>query len=714
MTTLSFVMIGAGTAILVWTGLDLVFRADGAEFNARFCLPLAIGIAVIVWGALIETEWKSFGAWFGLALVGQAASLQMIDAGRLIHFQHYRSIFELLRTDALALTLLILQIACVGVGISAYLGVIKEWILSRFASWQVALILILLSLSSAAVTPSFDTYTTSLAMGAIVQLVSIANVILLAWSVPSDKLSDLGKRIDRFLNGNKNERKIRLDRFSLIAALWVVLVTSFLSYFVYQAHPHVPDETQYIFQANYMAAGQLSVKAPAVPEAFAMYMVPAREARWFGIFPPGWPAILALGTLLGASWLVNPLLAGLCVLLAYIFFQQFYARREARLAVLILCSSPWLLFMGMSYMSHVATLVFALTAAVLLIRGIKTQKAVYSLAAGLAVGVVFLIRPLDGAVVGLILGFGGLFGNSAWRTRIRSSAGLVVGSAIASALILPYNKLVTGSKSLSPSEAYYNAYVGPNVMALGFGPDRGMNWPLDAFPGHSPLEAAINAALNIFQLNTELFGWATGSLLLVVLLAASGRVVKADLWPWGAIAAVAGGYGLFWYHGGPDFGARYWFLCIVPLIALTVRGLQYMSSAIGSGKERKPVFDVRIVLSAGMLCVMSLASYIPWRVSDKYYAYLGMQPGIRQLAERHGFGKSLVLVRGSEHPDYQSAWIYNPLDFDGDAPIYAFDKSPEIRAELLRNYPNHQVWIVDGPTIADGEYRIVEGPARHR
>ena len=185
LTSLSFVMIGVGSVILLWTVLDLLFREATAGFSARFCLPLATGIAVIVWGALVETKWRRFGAWLGLALVGQAASLQMIDAGRLIHFQHYRSVPELVRTEPLALTFLMLQMACVGVGFSSRLTVVKQWIGARFAGWQVGLIMIFLALSSAAVTPNFATYGTSLATGAVLQLVNIANVILLASSVPS-------------------------------------------------------------------------------------------------------------------------------------------------------------------------------------------------------------------------------------------------------------------------------------------------------------------------------------------------------------------------------------------------------------------------------------------------------------------------------------------------------------------------------------------------
>ena len=59
-----------------------------------------------------------------------------------------------------------------------------------------------------------------------------------------------------------------------------------------------------------LAEGLLTVPAPPVPEAFSVYMIPYKSERWYSIFPPGWPAMLAIGTLLEVPWLVNPLLAG--------------------------------------------------------------------------------------------------------------------------------------------------------------------------------------------------------------------------------------------------------------------------------------------------------------------------------------------------------------------------------------------------------------------
>ncbi len=445
-------------------------------------------------------------------------------------------------------------------------------------------------------------------------------------------------------------------------------------------------------------------------KAFTMYMLPFQQSNWFGIFSPGWSALLAIGVKLNVVWLINPLLAGLCVLLSYLFFQEIYSRRFARIAVLLLCCSPWFVFMAMSFMSHIFTLVCALSAAVWLSKSFKNKKIIYVLAAGSAIGILSLIRPLDGLMVAFLLGVWTLFGCPTWRTRILTGAALVIGTIATAALVFPYNKAVTGNALLSPLDAYYAKYYSPQVMALGFGAERGFHWGLDAFPGHSPLEAVVNAALNVFLLNTELFGFAIGSLFLAIIFLFSVKPQKKDFWALGVIAVIIGGYSLFWYHGGPDFGARYWFLCIIPLIALTVKGVEWLEQKTNESDQAEAKPNPRIVLAVAMLCGMSLVSYFPWRAFDKYHGYLEMRPNIRELARQNNFGRSLVLIRGDEHPDYQSAWIYNPLNFEGDAPIYARDNDAEIRRRLLQAYVDRPVWIVDGPTRTGGIYKVVQGP----
>jgi hypothetical protein len=171
-----------------------------------------------------------------------------------------------------------------------------------------------------------------------------------------------------------------------------------------------------------------------------------------------------------------------------------------------------------------------------------------------------------------------------------------------------------------------------------------------------------------------------------------------------AIALVVFAHSFYWFSGGPDFGARYWYLILLPCVVLSVRGLQRLA------REDAGLGETRVLAATLALVFTSLTVFFPWRILDKYHHYRGMRPDVRELAREHELGRSLVLVRGHRHPDYASAAIYNPTDLEADAPIYAWARSPELRDRLLEHYADREVWILDGPSVTGRGYEIVAGP----
>jgi hypothetical protein len=219
----------------------------------------------------------------------------------------------------------------------------------------------------------------------------------------------------------------------------------------------------------------------------------------------------------------------------------------------------------------------------------------------------------------------------------------------------------------------------------------------------------INAELNAATVNTELFGWSTGSLVLIAVLILAGRKRRSDYVMLAAISAVVIAYAPYWGNGGPDFGARYWYLILLPAIALSVRGLETLEENLDT-----PERQARATAAVAALCALALINYFPWRSLDKYRHYLRMRPDIPALAGNYHFKRSLVLVRGEQFPDYASAAIYNPLDLRADQPVYAWDRSPAVRAQVLREYLDRPVWIVEGPSITGAGYRVSAGPLNPR
>jgi hypothetical protein len=427
--------------------------------------------------------------------------------------------------------------------------------------------------------------------------------------------------------------------------------------------------------------------------------------RWYSPVPPGWPAALAIGFFVGAPWLVNPLLGGGCVLLTWRLVSTLYDARTARLATLILATSPWLIFLSMSFMTHVLPLFLALVAAVSVDEARRRSSAWPTLVGGAAIGWIGLTRPLDAVAAAGAVGFWSLW-IGIKTARLTPTLALALGAMAVGSLTFPYNRHFTGSPTQFPLMVYTDVHYGEGTNALGFGANRGLGWSgLDPFPGHGAIDVVVNAVLNLSTINTELFGWGVGSLLLVTLLVAGRAMTRTD-----AMVAAAAGFVVFlhsfyWFNGGPDFAGRYWFLVIVPLAILSARGVLALG---GSGLSSET--GGRVAAAVAGLSLIALTTFLPWRAFDKYHHYRGMEAGVRTLASEAEFGRSLVLVRGERHPDYVSAAYYNPLDWYADAPIYAWDHSDSVTLEVLARYPDRPVWIVEGPTVTGSGFRILAGP----
>jgi hypothetical protein len=705
---LQCLILSSGIISIVWAFSGSQFRDTEGFLKGTFCLPVTVGIALIILGCTVVGRWKRSAFWFVLALVGQAVALQMIDAGPFIHYQHYKIRDGLLsRNHPLLVTYLAVQTILVARGVNFRWPSVRAWIGASFKPWQLLGVGLICVLSSAALSRPFPLYIAELLFAASVQIVNLGNILLMIWTLPEEALAGLKHRFERFFGESRQSRS--LDRFVIVVAIWIAALAAVLSYFVYQQHPHVPDEVIYLYHARYFADGKLTVPAPLVPEAFRLYMIPYHSANWYSIFPPGWPAILALGVLLGVPWLINPMLGAVNVLLTYILVQEIYDRRVARWSVLLLCISPWHLFMTMNFMAHTFTLTCALLAAVNVSQARKTGKPSWAFVGGLASGMISLIRPLDGLIVSGLVGLWAI-GVRNERSKVPMVVALALGTLMIGSVGLAYNKLITGVSTVDPLSAYYEDYFGPKKFTLGFGHERGMGWAIDAFPGHSPLEAILNAGLNLFSLNIELFGWSTGSLLVASLFLFSGTLQRRDYLWLAPIFIISGAYSLFWYSGGPDFGPRYWYLMLVPLVVLSIRGIQFLEEALKSWSVDPTHTQTRISIAVLVLCLSTLVNYVPWRAIDKYQNYLGMRPDIRYMNREYGFGKSLVFVRGGSHPDYASAWIYNPLDPGANEPLYVWDEKPDTHTRVLEAYPTRRVWVVNGPSITNRGYEVISGP----
>lgn len=663
-------------------------------------LPIAFVAGACILAAGRAAGLRAASGWLALLVVGQSASLRWIEAGRNVRYQHYVA-WEALARDPIALLVVVAQAIVVSVALVRASG---RWmpVVRRLRPVRLGAVAAALFVASAVPSRELGRYAAELPLAFGLLLLNLATIALAVTSIPDDRLRSAGSWAAAWLGrtdpGSPADSP-RADCFACVAAAGVTLLAAGLAGYVYEFHPHLPDEVVYLYHARYFAEGLLELPLPPVWEAFEIDLMSYQAERWFSPVPPGWPAVLAIGVRLGIPWLVNPILAGLGILLTYLLVWELYDRATARGAILLLGLSPWYLFTAMSLMTHTSGLVAALAAGWATARWRRVRTVRWLVVAGACTGIVSLIRPLEAVAVGGVIGVG-LVASVGLLRAVRP--GLVFGMAAITvgAIVLPYNAHLTGSATKFPLMAYVDAKYAPGLNDLGFGADRGLGWPLDPFPGHGPHDAAVNAVLNASATNVELFGWAGGSLVAVFAFVAFRRFRPADRFLGIFVLLVVGLHSLYWFSGGPDFGARYWFLIIVPLVALTVRFV----NAAEAGRTR-------LGLAAAGLTLASVICFMPWRALDKYYGYRGARPDIRRIAEREELGRVLVLVRGSP-TDYAGAAAYNPLDLSAAEPVYAWDRGLEVRRRLFEAYADRPVYLVDGPAVTGDGFRLIAGPLR--
>ena len=535
--------------------------------------------------------------------------------------------------------------------------------------------------------------------GALLAL-NVATLAALAMLLPDGWLASVGRRIDGILSGSGK-------RLPWLTALWVFAATLFLNLIAFDRLPRT-DEIHYLFQAKTFALGRLYAMAPGEPmnEALRIGLMSIVDGKWFSIFPPGWPAALAVGVALGVPFLVNPIIAAATVPIGHAFLSRWASPRLAGLTMLLIAVSPWYLASGASMMSHSLTLLLVLSAWLLMLtEGPRRPFAWF--AAGCLLGWLFLTRPLEGITIGVLTGLWAMT-----RVNLKAISGWSVlaaycaGCALVGSLIFPYNHALTGDALLTPINQLFDMLWHPGANRLGFGADIGSpdHWGgVDVWLGHSPLEALVQAQFNVKALNVELLGWSIGSLVLVYVHLLWGRLNRLD-WCMLAVAGVTVvAYALYWFNGGFYIGPRYWFMTLFPAVFLSARGLQTAAEILGrAGVAHGRETVGSLVL---LLALIAMVCFLPWRAAERYWGFRGAHSGYRELAATGALDNALVFVRTDSAADFANAFALNSPNLSG--PIFLRDQGPAVNAQIIARYPGRRVKLISAEPGPGGR-RVIE------
>src|SRR5262245_54392979 len=115
--------------------------------------------------------------------------------------------------------------------------------------------------------------------------------------------------------------------FAVIVVAAAIALSVFFARFAFDKSASTPDEIAQLWQAKILMHGRLSLPVDPNREFFGLETV-VDVGRWYSQFPIGGPLAMVPGALVGAPWLVNPVLLGLSTLLLYSFARRAYGEMQ--------------------------------------------------------------------------------------------------------------------------------------------------------------------------------------------------------------------------------------------------------------------------------------------------------------------------------------------------------------------------------------------------
>ena len=393
------------------------------------------------------------------------------------------------------------------------------------------------------------------------------------------------------------------------------------------------DELVQLVQARIYAGGRLWEPVSPVPEHYSMLNIVDVDGRYYGQFPPGWPAMLALGVVAGVPWLVGPLCGAVSAAAFWSYVRVVEPRRGVAVgAVMLFAAAPFVVFMSGSHMNHAPTLMWLLIAMASMARVMASSqpRVVPALMNGLALGCAATMRPVDALAFALPAGGWYLLNAIRDRPRWRDTIAVGVGVAIPVVGMLWVNARTSGA----PLVFGYQVLWGRS-HDLGF---HRAPWGV----AHSPARGLELVNLYFLRLQSYLFESSLPSLApFLGALCLTRNVDRFDRYLFLSAALLVVLYFAYW-HDGFIFGPRFMFP-VVPMLALwTARLPGLVRARFGDGLVYRSTWYAYAVAA-----LLALSISIPARARDYAQAFVPMRLDHVAATRRAGVENALIFVRES-------------------------------------------------------------------
>ena len=443
--------------------------------------------------------------------------------------------------------------------------------------------------------------------------------------------------------------------------------------------PHVLDSLAHQFQAKVLASGRLYAPIPPAPldRALDIQFLQKHGGKLFSRTMPLFPMLLAMSLKFSFIPLLNPFLNLVSLVFIYYILKKQFGIVGGLLGLLLLTTSPFIVFMGASMMGHPTSLLCSAIVLYGFSSYLRKNDSIGLLLVSLGAGLFALERPYSGFVILLPLSI--VLLTTIWRLAKEVKTKLLHTVLLALPLLLFllflgwYNNELTGSPWTLPrmlSEPYDTP---------GFGPDKGTPGNPN---GHNAIRGLANTSIALAVLSDDLFGWPGLCLFPAFVGLLFPLEKRRDIF----VNVVRGTVPLFFFayfifHGqGLYFGARYYYCLIPQLIVLTVIGLERMA-----GEEGEKSANLGLIIFT--LTIVSLMTYYPQRLPI-FSAYGGISSDAALVATRFTKDCVVLLPRGPNLKHLYLSFASFNSPFLDEGPLFMRDL-PELTNEKLKELLPH-------------------------
>lgn len=448
----------------------------------------------------------------------------------------------------------------------------------------------------------------------------------------------------------------------LILILISLILTGVIAGVVLQGFPNSGDEYSYFHQGMTYAEGRLWNDTHPLTEFFQFNHTIQKDNRWIGKYAPGWPLLLAIGSILHCpKWLVNPLLGALSLFILYLLGKRLYDKKTALLAVIMMLVTPFFVFNSASYFAHTSAMLLGLLFYYFGLKFMDSKNWGYGILAGLWIGLLFINRSYSATLICIpyiVYFFWHKPKQEKWQILL-----VVAGAIPFIVFLLFYNWKITGHPLLMTFTWY-----DPSDK-IGF------------VQGHT----IIRGLYFVLKRLLHLAGWTSPVLILMYFLFWKNKRIRSResiLLSWTFVAFIVG-FIFYWHYGGRQYGPRYWFEGLPFLILPACSVLYNWINKKRESRFFKAVAIAGILFSVQMIMITGVIEHRELVENSDIF---------RSVQENELKNAIVFITSGTGVVQEMSPHdlVRNGINYSGDV-IYAHNLGDQ-NLDLMAHYPNRDYY----------------------